>query len=76
MKSSNSVRSPQLMGSGASNSKYADASIGDKLRKAKKDLFFSRCIYGILITLFVTAVVAAFVLGYAEPLVDWFNSLL
>ena len=76
MKSSNSVRSPQLMGSGAANSKDADTSIGDRLRKAKKDLFFSRCIYGILLTLLVTAVGAVIVLGYADPLLDWFNSLL
>ena len=64
------------MGSGAANSKDADTSIGDRLRKAKKDLFFSRCIYGILLTLLVTAVVAVIVLGYADPLLDWFNSLL
>ena len=50
MRSNSSVRRPALANSNTSGIKV-DVSIGDKLRKAKKDLFFSRCVCGILLVL-------------------------
>ncbi|MBP5261666.1 MAG: hypothetical protein J6Z43_06035 [Clostridiales bacterium] len=76
MKSSNSVRSPKLAASGFQSTKTADLSLGDTLRKAKRDLFFTRCIYAILIVLLVTALVAMYLLGYADLAMDWFYSLM
>ena len=74
MKNNSSVRSPKLAGSAVRNN--ADLSLGDTLRKAKKDLFFARCIYGMLFVLLVTGIVLFFVFGYAEDIVDWFYSIM
>ena len=76
MKSNTSVRSPKLAGSTGRNSHDSDMSLGDTLRKAKKDLFFARCIYGILIVLLITSIVVLFAFGYIDKLVDWFYSLM
>ncbi len=76
MRSTNSVRSPKLAGTGTRDSKNAEISLGDTLRKAKRDLFFTRCVYGILIVLIVTALVALYLLGYVDMLIDWFYSLM
>lgn len=76
MRSNSSVRSPKLAGSAARNGRDADMSLGDTLRKAKKDLFFTRCVYGILLVLVITAIAALFYLGYIDMLVDWFYSLM
>lgn len=70
MKANTSVRRPALANSNTGHSAQA-ASIGEVLRKAKKDLFFSRCIYGILLALLITAVVSAFMLGYVSEFVDY-----
>lgn len=72
----NSVRSPKLASSGFNAGQTTDLSLGDTLRKAKKDLFFTRCVYAILVVLIIMAVLAAIYLGYADMLVDWFFSLL
>ena len=76
MKSTNTVRSPKLLSSGTSSDRTKDLSLGDTLRRAKKDLFFMRCVYGILAVLAITAVVVLFYLGYVDLLVDWFYSLM
>jgi len=74
LKNNSSVRSPKLAGSAVRTN--ADLSLGDTLRKAKKDLFFARCIYGMLFVLLVTGIVLFFVFGYAEDIVDWFYSIM
>ena len=56
--------------------KNADMSVGDVIRKAKKDLFFKRCLYGIMLVLIVTLIAAAFILGYADSLIERFFSLM
>ena len=76
MRTNSSVRSPKLAGSAVRSGKDADMSLGDTLRKAKKDLFFRRCVYGILFVLVITAIAALFYLGYVDMLVDWFYSLM
>ena len=76
MKSTNSVRSPKIAASGFGSSRTMDMSLGDILRKAKKDLFFARCVYCMMAIMIVTAVVALFLLGYVDMLVDWFLELL
>ena len=53
-----------------------ELSLGDTLRKAKKDLFFTRCVYGILILLVLIAACVLYYLGYIDMLVDWFYSLM
>ena len=69
MKSSSSVRRPSLVDS-RTNGNTNDASVGATLRKAKKDLFFRRCLIGIFLVLLITLIVALFTLGYAGQLVD------
>ena len=51
-------------------------SLGDTLRKAKKDLFFTRCVYGILFIFIAAAIFALFYFGYIDMLIDWFYSLM
>ncbi|SCW27323.1 hypothetical protein SAMN02910456_00221 [Ruminococcaceae bacterium YRB3002] len=76
MRSTNNVRSPNLLSSGAGSDKTKDLSLGDTLRKAKKDLFFTRCVYGMIAVMAVTAVFFMFYLGYVDLLVEWFYSLM
>ena len=76
MKSTNSVRSPKLAVSSTQSTKDAELSLGDTLRRAKRDLFFTRCVYAIVIVLTVTALVAMYLLGYVDLAVDWFYSLM
>ncbi|MCR5059518.1 MAG: hypothetical protein K6A80_00645 [Saccharofermentans sp.] len=76
MRTTNSVRSPKLASSGFNAGQTSDLSLGDVLRKAKKDLFFTRCVYAILVVMIITAIAAAVYFGYADMLVDWFFSLM
>ena len=74
MKSHSSVRRPSLVETrsvGDSNSK----SVGETLRKAKRDLFFRRCLIAIFIVLLVTLIAALFLLGYMDQFVDKIISL-
>lgn len=66
-----SVRRPALANSTINkSSSNAVTSVGDVLRKAKKDLFFNRCIFGIIIVLLITCIICAFLLGYVGDLTD------
>ena len=76
MKSNSSVRRPALTHSGINTSADESVSIGTVLRRAKKNLFFKRCLIGIFIVLLITLVVCLFLLGYVDLLMDKFYSLL
>jgi len=76
VKSNNSVRRPSLAHSSITTDKSKTLSIGDTLRKAKSDLFFTRCVYGILIILVIVGIVCAFTMGYADKLIEKFYALM
>ena len=69
LKSSSSVRRPSLVDS-RTGGNANEASVGETLRKAKRDLFFRRCLLAIFLVLIITFVVAMFTLGYAGLLAD------
>ncbi len=76
MKNSSSVRRPSLVTSSMSQGHNgSDKSIGDSLRKARKDLFFSRCVWGIFIVLLVTVIAVLFIQGYVDRFIDFILSL-
>ena len=74
MKHENTVRTPSLANSRINLDSDANLSIGDTLRKAKKNLFFSRCLMGIMAVLILTILFAIFVLGYAAPFLNYVDS--
>ncbi|MBE7070934.1 MAG: hypothetical protein E7386_10640 [Ruminococcaceae bacterium] len=74
MKHENTVRTPSLANSRINTDSSANLSIGDTLRKAKKNLFFSRCLMGIMAVLILTALFVAFFTGYANPFLDYVNN--
>ena len=74
MKHENTVRTPSLANSRINTDSTANLSIGDTLRKAKKSLFFSRCLTGILVVVVVTIVFAAMFLGFGTILLDYMNN--
>ena len=74
MKTNSTVRSPKLAGSAVRSSKAAEMSLGDTLRKAKKDLFFSRCLIAILIVLLITTATVLIYLGYAQLLFNYVSN--
>ena len=74
MKHENTVRTPSLANSRINTDSTANLSIGDTLRKAKKNLFFSRCLMGIVAALILTILFAVFVLGYATPFLNYVNN--
>ena len=74
MRHENTVRAPSLANSQINTDSRSNLSIGDTLRKAKTNLFFSRCLAGILVVVVVTAIFVAFYMGYAGPLFDVVNS--
>lgn len=71
MKTSSSVRRPSLVNSGKSGDNSVKP-VGEILRDAKRDLIFRRWLVAIFVVLLITVVVACFVLGYANQLVDYF----
>ena len=73
MRHENTVRAPSLANSRINTDSRSNLSIGDTLRKAKTNLFFSRCLAGILVVVVVTAIFVAFYMGYAGPLFDLVN---
>lgn len=74
LKTSSNVRRPSLVDVASKKSINEESmSIGEVLRKAKKDLFFSRCLLVIFLVLLATGVVLLFVNGYAET---WFDTLI
>ena len=74
MKHENTVRTPSLANSRINTDSTANLSIGDTLRKAKQNLFFSRCLTGILVVVVVTIVFAAMFLGFGTILLDYMNN--
>ena len=70
------VRKPALAHSNISRNNRDDVPVGEVMRKAKRDLFFRRCIWGILLVLLVTLIIASFVLGYAEVYIDRFFAMI
>ncbi len=73
MKHENTVRRPSLANSRINTDNRSNLSIGDTLRKAKTNLFFSRCLVGILTVVIITALFAAFYTGYAFSFFDFVN---
>lgn len=73
MKNNTSVRRPALANSGK---KDDDRSVGDVLRKAKKELLIRRIVYGVLLFLLVAAVYVLIRLGLVDRFVDIFYSML
>jgi len=74
LKHENTVRTPSLANSRINTDSTANLSIGDTLRKAKKNLFFSRCLMGIMAVLILTILFAIFVLGYAAPFLNYVDN--
>lgn len=75
MRNGSFVRRPALANSSSVLGRGENTSIGDVMRKAKKDLFFRRCLLGIFLVLLVSALIYAAIVGYAEILVDKFFAL-
>lgn len=75
MKNGTTIRRPGLANSNTNRKGGDNESIGDVMRKAKQDLFFRRCLLGILLVLLVSAIAYAIIAGYAEGVIDWFYSL-
>ena len=73
MKNNTSVRRPALANSGK---KDDDRSVGDVLRKAKKELLIRRIVYGVLLFLLVAAVYVLIRFGLVDRFVDIFYSML
>lgn len=71
MKHENTVRTPSLANSRINTDNTANLSIGDTLRKAKKNLFFSRCLIGIMAVLVVTILFVMFFFGYGATFLDY-----
>ena len=69
MKSGSQVRRPSLVNS-TKKSEKKSKSVGDVLRKAKRDLFFGRCLIGILIAVLVVLVALLIYSGVLSELVD------
>jgi hypothetical protein len=74
VKHNNQVRRPELANSAILTDKNSAMSIGDTLRKAKKDLFFSRCLIAILIVLLITTAAVLIYLGYAQLLFNYVSN--
>jgi len=74
VKHGNQVRRPELANSAILTDKNSAMSIGDTLRKAKKDLFFSRCLIAILIVLLITTAAVLIYLGYAQMLFNYVSN--
>ncbi|MBR3463716.1 MAG: hypothetical protein IKH23_01450 [Clostridiales bacterium] len=74
MKHENTVRTPSLANSRINTDSTANLSIGDTLRKAKKNLFFSRCLMGMLAVLIVTILFVIFFMGFGKYFLDYVSN--
>ncbi|MCR4775619.1 MAG: hypothetical protein K5869_04490 [Saccharofermentans sp.] len=74
MKHENTVRTPSLANSRINTDSTANLSIGDTLRKAKKNLFFSRCLMGMLAVLILTIVFVVFFMGFGKFFLDYVSN--
>ena len=73
VKNNTSVRKPALANSGK---KGEEMSVGDVLRKAKKELLVKRIVYGLLLVLVASAVVVLISLGYIDRFIDILYTML
>jgi hypothetical protein len=74
LKHENTVRTPSLANSRINTDSTANLSIGDTLRKAKKNLFFSRCLMGMLAVLIVTILFVIFFMGFGKYFLDYVSN--
>jgi len=74
LKHENTVRTPSLANSRINTDSTANLSIGDTLRKAKKNLFFSRCLMGMLAVLILTIVFVVFFMGFGKFFLDYVSN--
>lgn len=74
MRHENTVRTPSLANSRINTDNSTSMSIGDTLRKAKKNLFFSRCLMGIMAIVVLTIIIVACFLGYGNKFLDYVNN--
>ena len=74
MKHENTVRTPSLANSRINTDSTANLSIGDTLRKAKKNLFFSRCLMGMLAVLILTILFVIFFTGFGRFFLDYVSN--
>lgn len=73
---SGSVRRPSIAVSSVSSSIEGKESIGDALRKAKKELLFKRICIAMVLTVLAALVVYLCVSGYIPDLIDGFFALI
>lgn len=71
-----SIRKPSMSATSVSTSIGGNETVGDVLRKAKKELILSRICYGLFLLVLVALIVYLFVAGYVGMLVDEFFALL
>ncbi|MCQ2515641.1 MAG: hypothetical protein MJ094_02120 [Saccharofermentans sp.] len=71
-----SIRKPTMSATSVSSSIGGNETVGDVLRKAKKELILSRICYGLFLLVLVALIVYLFVAGYVGMLVDEFFALL
>lgn len=76
LKNNTSVRKPSLAYSNTSRNNKNDLSVGDTLRKARRNLLIRRFLFGMLAVILVTAIVAVVVLGYADGFIDSFYAMM
>ena len=70
MRNHTSVRKPSLTHSNIRKGSDAELSVGDILRREKKNLLLMRILLIMFIILVITAIVTAGVLGYLDGLID------
>ena len=70
------VRRPSIAVSSVSSSIEGKESVGDVLRKAKKELIFKRICIGMVLIVLATLIVYLCVSGYIPDLIDGFFALI
>ena len=70
------VRRPSIAVSSVSSSIEGKESVGDVLRKAKKELIFKRICIGMVLIVLATLIVYLCVSGYIPDLIDGFCALI
>ena len=76
MAMSGNVRRPSIAVSSVSSSIEGKESVGDVLRKAKKELIFKRICIGMVLIVLATLIVYLCVSGYIPDLIDGFFALI
>ena len=70
------IRRPSIAVSSVSSSIEGKESVGDVLRKAKKELIFKRICIGMVLIVLATLIVYLCVSGYIPDLIDGFFALI